>query len=221
MADAIGFAAAVAVLLVLAPRELPRPGRQLRSVFLGWCSRREALRADGALPDALETAASALRSGSALRGAIAQAATSAPGSLGRELATVVETAESGSRLIEGLDAWARARPSPDVLLASAALALASQTGGAAARAVDGVAATLRERRAVRAEVRALTTQARVSAGVLALAPAAFAVLAAGIDPRTAGFLIGTTAGRACLAVGIGLDLIGAAWMQQLTRSVGR
>lgn len=217
MASLFGLAAAAAVLLVLAPRERPH----LRPVVERWRSRREAASADRLLPDALETAARALRSGSALRGAIAEASASVPGMLGRELAAVVESATSGSRLVDALDAWARARSSHDVLLAASALALASETGGAAARTVDSVAATLRERRAVRADVRALTTQARVSAGVLAVAPAAFAVVAAGIDPRSAGFLIGTDAGRICLAVGIGLDAIGAAWMQQLTRAVGQ
>lgn len=220
-ADAVGFGAAVAVVLVLAPRSLPRPSVLRRAVFARWQARRDAARADRALPDALETIAGALRSGSAPRGAIREAAASAPGLLGRELAEVVRTAEAGSRLVDALDAWARSRPHPDVILAAAALGLASETGGAAARTVDGVAATLRERRAIRADVRALTTQARVSAGVLAVAPAAFAVVAAGIDPRTAGFLTGTTAGRACLAIGLGLDAVGAAWMQHLTRAVAR
>lgn len=221
MSTAFGVAAAVAVLLLLAPRDLPKPWELLRSTAARWHFRREAARADRALPDALETAASALRSGSSLRGSIAEAAASVPGSLGRELDAIVEAAEAGSVLAEALENWARSRSSPDISLAAAALALASETGGAAARTIDALAATLRERRAVRADVLALSTQARASAGVLAVAPAAFAVVAAGIDPSTAGFLVGTSAGRACLVVGLGLDAIGAAWMQRLTRAVGR
>ena len=81
-----------------------------------------------------------------------------------------------------------------------------------ARAVDRVAATLRERRELRAEVRALATQARASAGVLAVAPLAFAALVSTIEPGVVGFLVTTPVGLACLAVGLGLDGLGALWM---------
>jgi tight adherence protein B len=215
-----GVLAALVVLLVLRPRAaVPRPS--IRAVVAPWSRRRQVALADRALPDALEVAARALRSGASLRGAIQEAAAIAPGLLGLELGTVVADAEHGALLAEGLDRWAAARPSPDVRLAAAALALATETGGAAARTLDGVAATLRERRAVYGEVRALATQARVSAAVLGAAPVAFAAVAGSIDPRTTGFLTGTAAGRVCLATGVALDGLGVAWMQRLTRAVAR
>lgn len=182
--------------------------------------RRRAL-ADRAVPDALEVAAAALRAGASLRSALAEAAGVVPQPLSAELATVVAEAETGARLAEALDRWSAARASPSVRLAAAALALASETGGASARTLDGVAATLRDRLAVQREVRVLATQARVSAAVLGAAPVAFTVVAAAIDPRTAGFLLRTSAGQACLAAGLALDAIGLAWMQHLTRAFGR
>ena len=184
---------------------------------------RRRAHADQAVPDALEVAAGALRAGASLRGALAEAAAVVPPPLAGELAAVVARAESGTRLADALDDWSAARssPSPSVRLAAAALALASETGGAAARTLDGVAATLRDRHAVQREVQVLATQARVSAAVLGAAPIGFTVVAAAIDPRTAGFLLGTKAGQACLAAGLALDAIGLAWMQHLTRSVGR
>ena len=70
------------------------------------------------------------------------------------------------------------RPSPRSRLAAVALGVAAETGGAQARAVDAVAATLRERLAVHADVRAQSSQARLSATVIALLPVAFVVWAA-------------------------------------------
>jgi tight adherence protein B len=182
---------------------------------------RRRAHADRAVPDALEVAAGALRAGASLRGALAEAAGVVPPPLAAELAAVVAAAESGTRLAEALDDWSAGRPSPSVRLAAAALALASETGGASARTLDGVAATLRDRHAVQREVQVLATQARVSAAVLGAAPIGFTVVAAAIDPRTAGFLLSSNAGQACLAAGLTLDAIGLAWMQHLTRAVGR
>src|SRR5205085_6039226 len=101
-----------------------------------------------------------------------------------ELAMVANQAGHGAGLVEALEALALRRPSPGVRLAVAALCLGLDTGGAQARAVDGVAATMRERLGVEAEVRALASQARMSAVVIGLAPLGFGAFAAATDPRT-------------------------------------
>lgn len=88
----------------------------------------------------------------------------------------------------------------------------------AARPIDGVAASLRANLAVAAEVRALSSQARYSAMVIALAPLAFGVVAASADGRTADFLLRTRVGVACLAAGVALDVIGAWWMHRITKA---
>ena len=99
----------------------------------------------------------------------------------------------------------------------AALWLGAETGGAQARAVDGVAATVRDRLAVAAEVRALSSQARASAVVIALAPLAFSTFAVATDPRTGRFLLRTAPGLLCLTAGLVLDGVAAAWMAWLAR----
>jgi tight adherence protein B len=102
-----------------------------------------------------------------------------------------------------------------VRLAVAALALSSELGGGAAKSLDAVAATLRDRNGLRREVRALSSQARASALVIGLAPIAFAVIAGSLDPRTTDFLLHDPVGVACLFVGIVLDGCGAAWMHRM------
>ena len=102
-------------------------------------------------------------------------------------------------------------------LGVAALCLGAETGGAQARAVDGVAATVRERLAVAAELRALSSQARISALVIGLAPIGFGAFAAATDPRTAQFMLHTPAGLALLVGGLILDALGWLWMQRLAR----
>ena len=120
-------------------------------------------------------------------------------------------------LAAALGRWEAADGSSDVRLAVAALALGLSTGGARAQAIDGVAATIRARLDARAEAWALATQGRLSATVLAAAPVAFCVLAAAGGGGTASFLLRTRPGLACLAGGLSLDGLGAAWMARLTR----
>lgn len=174
-------------------------------------------RIDAALPVAVEAIARSLRSGSSLRQAVAEAAEATPGVVGDDLAGVNRAVERGAGLVEALEAWAARRPRPGVHLVVAALCVGAEIGGAQARAVDAVAATLRQRLAARAEARALATQARASAVVLAVAPLAFAAVASSADARTAHFLFRTPAGVACLLAGVALDGLGALWMARITR----
>ncbi|CAN5802952.1 hypothetical protein BH24ACT2_BH24ACT2_19330 [soil metagenome] len=169
------------------------------------------------LPDALEGMARSLRSGASLRQAVDETATVTAGLLGLDLSTVASEVAQGRVLTDALDRWGGRRPLPGVHLAVSALALGAETGGAHARAIDGVAATLRSRLGVVREVRALSSQARLSGVVITLAPLGFSALAAATDERTAGFLLRTPLGLFCLAAGLLLDAAAALWMVRLSR----
>jgi Flp pilus assembly protein TadB len=171
------------------------------------------------LPGLLEDVARGVRSGVSLRQACAEAAASGgPATAG--LAGAVADAERGQPLADTCTRWATAAAVPEERLAAGALALAADAGGPQARAVDGVAATLRERRAMAAEIRAQSAQARLSAVVIGALPAVFVLWALATDRRTAAFLVTGPAGWACLGAGVGLELAGAVWMRRLLRGAG-
>lgn len=177
-------------------------------------------RLEQALPGVLEAVARSLRSGVSLRQAVEEAGSSAAGGggvLAGELARAAAEAAQGASLVSALERVGARRPLPGVRLGLAALCLGAETGGAQARAVDGVAATVRERLAVVAELRALSSQARISAMVIGLAPVGFGAFSAATDPRTARFMFHTTAGLALLSVGLTLDGLGWLWMQRLAK----
>ncbi|HEX2048047.1 MAG TPA: type II secretion system F family protein [Acidimicrobiales bacterium] len=178
-------------------------------------------RLEQALPVALESVARSLRSGASLRQAVEEAGASTGGGGGKvlaaELARAAAEAAQGASLVAALEGVAARRPLPGVRLGVAALCLGAETGGAQARAVDGVAATVRERLAVAAELRALSSQARISALVIGLAPIGFGAFAAATDPRTSEFVFHTPAGLALLVTGLVLDGVGWLWMQRLAR----
>jgi tight adherence protein B len=167
------------------------------------------------LPDAIDAMARALRSGGSLRQAVEEAAASSTGLLAAELGVIVADVRDGASLPAALERWSRARPLPSVRLVTAALGLGAETGGASAQAIDGVSSTLRTNLGIAGEVRALSSQARLSALVIVLAPLAFTFLAAMSDPSTGTFLLRTPVGLACLAAGLALDALGWWWMRRI------
>ena len=186
-------------------------------VVLASMSGRRDRAVEASLPEALEAVARSLRSGASLHLAVGEAAESVPGVLGQDLAHVAVEAACGTPLARALVEWERRRPLSGVRLTVAALGLGAETGGAQGRAVDGVAETIRNRLAVAGEVRALSSQARYSGLVIALAPLGFSALASMTDERTAEFLFRTPVGLACLVGGIGLDAAAALWMHRLAQ----
>jgi len=178
---------------------------------------REASACTAALPGMLELLSASMASGSSL----AQAIDDASGRsdvVGKDLAMVAAQHHRGTGLQEALDRWAERRPGTGVDLVADALALAGSSGGSQARALQGVGDTLREREALAREVRALASQAQMSAAVLVCTPIGFAAVVAALDPRVGAFLLTTPLGWSCVTLGLSLDLAGGWWMRH---QVGR
>lgn len=200
-----------AVLLAVAAGAAP-------PVALAARNHRTARRREEALPVVLDAVARSLRSGGSLLLALEAAASVAPPVVAGDVAAVARSARRFG-LDAAIDEWAESRPSPGVGLATAAIGLAASAGGSSARALDGVAATIRQRLAGAAEAKALSAQARLSAMVIALAPVGFAVLGAAADRRMAHVLLRTHLGWALLSAGLVLDAAGGAWMLAIVRRV--
>jgi tight adherence protein B len=169
------------------------------------------------LPAALDRLATALRGGSSVPMALAEAGAATPPPLGPELLALGRQANAGQAVADVLDGWSAQHDDAGTRLAATALTLATAVGGAPGHAVDGAAATLRERVDLADERRALASQARLSALVLAAAPVGFAALLGATDGRAASFLLRTPAGWLCLVLGLALDAAGVWWMTRLTR----
>lgn len=191
------------------------PARVLERIELGGSPWRPR---GGAAVDDLAVLRAAVASGSSLEQALeAVALGRGPWSAAAE--AVVLAGRRGSPLQDGLDAWASVAADAEVSLLVAALGIAGATGGSHGLALQGVADAVAERRALHREIRALSSQARASAAVLVLTPAAFAVVVALVDPRVLAFWTSSLAGPVTFLVGLALDLAGAAWMAALVRRV--
>lgn len=170
------------------------------------------------VPDSLDAIARASRAGSSVVQALASLDCSDATAADRLLASVAARVERGESLRVALESLLDRHRVPAVRLAVAALLVGTETGAAPGRAVEGVAATLRDRAALDREMAANASQAKASVAVLVLAPLGFAVFAVATDPRVGDFLFRSAIGWLCLGAGLGLDALGWLWMRSIMRS---
>ncbi len=169
------------------------------------------------VPETLERVASELRSGGTVATAISAVAI-ADGPLAADMARVESRVRLGASLAQALGAWAAERAVSGVDASAGALVMCSTVGGRSAEALDGLATSLRDRLGVAAEARALSSQARMSALVVAGAPVVYIAWSALVDPHALQVLTGTFIGRICLVLGLGLEALGGWWMRSIVRS---
>ncbi|HEX5951047.1 MAG TPA: type II secretion system F family protein [Actinomycetota bacterium] len=171
----------------------------------------------GQLADAASAIASGSRAGLSLSQAVEVAAEQTPAPVGTALREVVDRARLGASFEEALDGWATATPIPDVRLATAVLRLHLRTGGSLAPVLEGLAKTLRERRAAVREVRSLTAQARLSGAILGLLPFGFFLFLWLTARRDMAAALGTSLGRTAIVVGLALEAAAFLWIRRLLR----
>jgi tight adherence protein B len=135
----------------------------------------------------------------------------------KELNRVIEQVNVGINPIDALQEMGERLPSYDLALAIAAIAVQRQTGGNLAEVLDNLAATVRERRRVRGEVRALTTGPRVSSYVLAAVPFLLFIYFISISPDYRTVMMGSTYGHILLGVATTWSLIGFFLSQKVSK----
>jgi Flp pilus assembly protein TadB len=201
--------AALAALIVtpIAGRLL-RPGPRLRSSPTRSRLSRSSRQLVPDYASVLDAIALQVRSGSSLAAAIVDEVdgSSPLGEIGDRLT-------AGGSLVEVL---AEVVPSDaDLALAVQALSATAHLGGPIAATLDEAAAVLRERTAARAERRAHSSQARLSARVLTIVPVGFAVWSAVASRSTREIYVSTFAGGVCALSGLALNLVGWQWMKRI------
>jgi tight adherence protein B len=174
-------------------------------------------RADGPADDlasACDEMSRRLRSGQSLAAAIIGSADAKGGPF---VTGIARSARLGEQLSGAIERAAALVTDADTELVAQVLGVVAEHGGSQAEAIDRAAATLRERAALRAERAAQAASARLSTRVMTVLPVGFTGVVAAADPDVRAVLLGTPIGWSCIAVGLGLNLIGRAWAR---RAVG-
>jgi len=175
--------------------------------------RRQAAFADQ-LDDSLQLMASSLRAGHSLLRAVDSVSQEAASPTAEEFSRIVNETRVGRDLNDSLDEVAERMGSEDFTWVAQAIAIHREVGGNLAEVLDAVCRTIRERNAIRRQVKALAAEGKLSAIVLMALP--FGIVAF-ISITNPGYLAAFTAspiGYAMLAVAAVMVVIGGLWLKK-------
>ena len=184
-------------------------------VVLNFKVRRRSKRLHVQLPDVLSILASSLRAGHSFLQSLDLVAQEIGEPSSEEYRRLLAELRLGRELNDALDAMALRIGSEDFKWAIVAVKIQREVGGNLAEILDTVAATLREREAVRGQVKALSAEGRLSMYLLCGLPFGVACYLLLVNPEYLSLLWTTRMGIVMLAVGGSLMALGILWMRKV------
>ena len=160
------------------------------------------------LPDALILIASSLHSGYGILRAIQAVRDEMKPPISVEFGKTLDETNVGASTAEALLHLARRVPLPDLDIAVTAILIQLETGGNLAEIMEIVAATVRERQRIRAEVDTLTAEGRMSGIILCALPIVMAAILTAVNPGYMSALWHTGLGHLLVLVAAGLMCMG-------------
>jgi tight adherence protein B len=178
-------------------------------------SRRQA-KFDEQLPSTLQLVSGALQAGHSLQQAVDTVVHEAADPIAAEFQRVLTEARLGRPLEEAFEAMAKRTNSIDFEWTVMAIRLQRQVGGNLAEVLSTVSQTIRDRYALKRQIKALSAEGRLSSVILSVLPV---LLFAGLlllNPVFLRPLYTTTVGITMMAGAAVLMIIGVFWLKKIT-----
>lgn len=172
----------------------------------------DLVRVDGTL----QLLASALRAGHSLQRAFDTTSRDSMSPTAEEFGRILNENRIGRDLVESMHTTADRMQSEDFHWVAEGVSVQRETGGNLNEVLDRVGSTIRERNALKREVRTLSAEGRASAVVLMVLPVVIGIGQFAINPRTAAPLYTTSTGHMALGVSVLLYAVGGLWMRAIT-----
>ncbi|MGH2790970.1 MAG: VWA domain-containing protein [Actinomycetota bacterium] len=180
-------------------------------------ARRRFNRLHGQLPDILMILASSIRSGHSFLQALDMVSkeTGEPGAT--EFARLVAEIRLGRPMEEAMSAMSVRVGSEDFKWAVLAVNIQREVGGNLAELLDGVADTLRDRETLRRQVDVLSSEGRISIGILTVLPIGVALYLMRVNPEYISLLFNTRVGILMVGAAGALLVAGYLWMKKMVK----
>lgn len=170
---------------------------------------------EAGLPDVLNLMAGALRAGWGLQQSLDLVVEQTAPPISSEFARAVTEVRLGRSVEEALSGVAERMQSEAFTWAVTAIGIQRDVGGNLAEVLDLVAATIRDRAALKRQISGLTAEGRLSAWILMLLPFVLITLLSVVNPIYLRTLFTTTPGLAMAGTGLVLLLVGALWLRRV------
>jgi tight adherence protein B len=175
--------------------------------------RRQAAFADQ-LDDSLQLMAGSLRAGHSLLRAVDSVSQEAAAPTSEEFSRIVNETRVGRDLNDALDEVAARMGSDDFVWVAQAIAIHREVGGNLAEVLDAVGHTIRERDAIRRQVKALSAEGKLSAIVLMALPFGVTGFISLTNPAYLARFTESFVGYAMLAGAAFMLLVGGLWLKK-------
>lgn len=221
MAGAIGVSMLLGALLGGVLFSLPGvliggvAGYRFPSVVLRSHLKRRLRNAEEQLVDFLTLSANAMRAGNSLLQALDLAGKEMPDPIGAELKRTLREVNLGLSADEALQRLVVRIPSADLDLVVTAVLIQRQVGGDLAGILDNIASTIRERQHMKAQVRTLTAQGRLSGIVIAGLPVVLLLVMRLMSPDYVRLLWTEPLGLALLGAGVVSQILGMIFINKV------
>ncbi len=179
----------------------------------------KALKVEKQLPEVMELLARSLRAGHTLPSAILLGSQETPRPLGTELRITYEEQRLGISMGEALRHMAERVASPDLRYFVTAVQIQTETGGNLAEVMEKIGYLIRERLKIKAKIRGLTAEGRLSAIILGAIPFVMFLLFYFMQRSYIMTLLQEPIGRKMLVAGMISISIGIFFMKKLINQV--
>ena len=150
-------------------------------------------------PDALDSLARALRSGSAVSAALENVANESDGPVATEIRKTFVEVNFGMSWDRALDGLGRRVPLTEVALFVAALQIHARTGGRLGEVMNRLAETMREQNSLVGEIRSISAHGKLTGLILTLVPVGIAGMMMVVSPDYIGVLFTHPYGKHLIA----------------------
>jgi tight adherence protein B len=175
--------------------------------------RRQAAFADQ-LDDSLQLMAGSLRAGHSLLRAVDSVSQEAAAPTSEEFSRIINETRVGRDLNDALDEVAARMGSDDFVWVAQAIAIHREVGGNLAEVLDAVGHTIRERNAIRRQVKALSAEGKLSAIVLMALPFGVTGFISMTNPAYIGRFTESLMGYAMLGAAGLMLVVGGLWLKK-------
>jgi len=169
------------------------------------------------IPDAMTMIKNALRAGHTLGKALAIVAEEMPDPLGIEFRDTVEELRLGLPMSTAMSNLAARMPNDNLMIFVAAVLIQHEVGGNLTELLENIAATIRERYRLDAEVKSLTAEGRISGIVVAVLPIALVAIISLMQPDYMTPLFKTDLGNKLLVGATISETLGFLWIRKVCK----
>lgn len=182
---------------------------------VGFLGKRRRAKFSAAFADAVDVIVRGIKSGLPVHDCFKIIAKESPAPLGPEFQTLVEGLGVGLTLSQALDKMYERMPTPELKFFTIVIAIQQKTGGNLAEALNNLSVVLRARRMMGEKIKALSSEAVASAGIIGALPPAVMILVSLTTPAYMAKLFTEPRGQFMLIIAVLLMALGVFVMKKM------